>query len=277
MTDTLDQQYWARVGQHYDRKGTDDINFLSSGDGLIVHHHTGLFPDGREPAVEGEEQLLRALWESEHRLSRLGAAMLQIRPGERGFDCGCGRGGTSFLFARDFGAEMFGITVSASQAEFASRASGELGLAARAQFALENLFDGQRPTAGYDFVWACESTEYMPDRGLMFAEWRRVLRPGGRALAIVLTYPQSRYATVEREMTLLNDYYVARAGSFESFLAAAMGAGFAVDDIVHLERETLPYWRLRLRSSKRTNTEPWLIHGLENGGFHFSAMLFRRD
>jgi len=274
--DLLEQSYWARVGQHYDRKGKDDLNYLTSGDGLIVHHHTGLFLDGKEPVPADEAALLRELWLSEHRLVELAANVLRIGEGERGLDCGCGRGGSSFLFARNYGARMFGITVSTSQEQFATAAARDLGLADRTSFALENLFEGKRPTEGYDFVWACESTEYMPDRRAMFAEWRRVLKPGGRALAIVLTWVQSRYETVRREMDLLNDYYVARAGSFESFLGAAMQEGFAIDDIIHLERETLPYWHLRLHSKNRTNTEPWLIHGLANGGFHFSAMLFRK-
>jgi cyclopropane fatty-acyl-phospholipid synthase-like methyltransferase len=270
-----DPTYWQRVGAHFDRKDERDLNYLSSGDGLIVHHHTGLFPDGRDLAPRDEQEILRALWHSEHRMVRFAAELLAIRPGMRGLDCGCGRGGSSLMFARDYGAEMFGITISSAQAAFAERAAAALELSGQARFALENLHDHARPDGAYDFVFACESTEYM-DRPALFAEWRRVLRPGGVALAIVLTYVPSRLPEVARELALLNEYYVARAGSLASFLDGARQEGLALDDLVHLERETLPYWRLRLRSGHRSGTEPWLIHGLETGGFHFSAIRFRK-
>jgi len=205
---------------------------------------------------------------------QLAAGLLAPREGELGLDCGCGRGGSSFMLARDHGVRMFGITLSETQLDFARSAAARLGLASQVEFGLENVYDGRRPSQTYDYVWALESTEHMGDRPALFAQFRRVLKPGGRVIVVALTYVQSRLETVRRELHQLNDYYVGQTGSLESYLGAAVRNGFAVDDIAHLDRETLPYWRLRLRSTHRTNTEPWLIHGLENGGFHYSAMHF---
>jgi geranyl diphosphate 2-C-methyltransferase len=268
--------YWDAVGAHFDRKGRDDMNYLSSPDGLIVHHHTGLFPDGVTPEADSEEALLRLLWHAENRLVERAAALLDLRPGEEGFDCGCGRGGSSFLFARDFGARMTGITVSETQARFAREAAAQLGLAGQCAFHLENIYDGRQPSGAFDFIWACESTEYMPDRPRLFAEWWRLLRPGGRALGIILTYVESRRHLVARELAQLDAYYVGSTGPFHAYLDAAVKAGFLVDDVTPLERETIPYWDLRTRSAHQKGTEAWLRDGLRSGALRFSAMLFRK-
>ncbi len=272
MTSIADDSYWKRIAQHYDHKGKDDLNYLSSEDGIIVHHHTGLFSDGQDYSVEGEQTIIHELWRSEGRMVELVASMLQPRSGELGLDCGCGRGGSSFILARAHGVRMFGITLSQTQLRFAQDAAEKQGLYSQVEFGIENIYDARRPSQTYDFVWALESTEHMGDRQALFAQFRRVLKPRGRVVVVALTYVQSRLESIRRELDQLNEYYVGQTGSFESYLEAAINNGFALDDIVHLNRETLPYWRLRLRSTYQTGTEPWLIHGLENGGFHYSAM-----
>lgn len=44
------------------------------------------------------------------------------------------------------------------------------------------------PDASFDFVWACESGEHMPDKKRYVEEMARVLKPGGRM--VVATWCQ---------------------------------------------------------------------------------------
>ncbi|WP_437532136.1 methyltransferase domain-containing protein [Sorangium sp. So ce726] len=274
MTQTIDMPDFAAVGRHYDAKGTDDLNYLSSEDGLIVHHHTGWFEGGVVPPLDDEASILRELGRSETRLTELGARMLALRVGEHGLDCGCGRGASSLLFAKHHGVTMEGITVSATQEAFATSAARSLGLTATARFFVENVYDAKRPTAAYDFVWACESTEYMADRRALFAEWARVLNPSGRAVVFVLTCVASRRHEIDDAIRALDTHYVSRIGDLCEYTDGAAANGMRVDDVVGLERETLPYWRLRLRSKHRAGTEPLLIRAFESGALRFLAMRF---
>ncbi len=269
--------HYSRVGAHYDGKGKDDLNYLSSSDGLIVHHHTGTFPLDAAPVVPAsEDELLRVLGASEDRLVHFGARMLGLQKGEHGLDCGCGRGGSSFLFCRDYGVSTDGITVSQSQYAFATDAATRLGLDAAARFYLENLYDGGRPTSAYEFIWACESTEYMHDKAELFRQWNRILKPGGRALAIFISYARSRHDEVADDLQALYRIYAGYPDAMDSYFHAAQQAGFSIDDVVGLEHETLPYWRLRLGSKNARGSEQILIRCLESGALHFSAVLFRK-
>ncbi len=69
------------------------------------------------------------------------AAKLCLRPGHRILDIGCGWGGLAMTLAKDHGAEVFGVTLSAEQlAEARGRAVGQ-GLQQRVHFELKDYRD----------------------------------------------------------------------------------------------------------------------------------------
>jgi cyclopropane-fatty-acyl-phospholipid synthase len=73
------------------------------------------------------------------------AAKLDLRPGLRVLDIGCGWGGMALTLARDYGAVVTGITLSAEQLAIASQRASEAGLAERARFELADYRDVQGP------------------------------------------------------------------------------------------------------------------------------------
>lgn len=277
---------WELIARHYDRKTDAELNYLVAEDKRIVHHHSGVFPPGTRveelTAGRSQEELRALVGQSETRLTRLGGELLVrhgVTPASRGLDCGCGRGGSSFLLAREHGYRMFGITISPYQYEFAQARRRELGLEERTDFSLRNVFELTTPTE-MDFVWACESTEYMPDRKRLFETWNGVLRPGGQVLIFVLCSVPELFTTTSYARAAIEHidrHYETRIGPLSEYLESALRTGFGVADLVDLRNEVLPYWRLRQALEGAPGTEAPIIDGLERGYLKFQALLFRKD
>ncbi|MCB1365686.1 MAG: class I SAM-dependent methyltransferase [Rhodobacteraceae bacterium] len=66
------------------------------------------------------------------------ATKLQIEPGMRVLDIGCGWGGMGLTLARDYGARVTGVTLSRNQLATARRRAAEAGLQDRADFRLQD-------------------------------------------------------------------------------------------------------------------------------------------
>ncbi|WP_037372070.1 SAM-dependent methyltransferase [Salipiger mucosus] len=64
------------------------------------------------------------------------ARKLRIEPGQRVLDIGCGWGGMALTLARDFGAQVIGVTLSENQLATARRRAEEAGLADKCEFRL---------------------------------------------------------------------------------------------------------------------------------------------
>lgn len=145
--DDLDEMYRAIWGEH-------------------VHH--GLWRRGRETAGEAVVELVRLAAEEAH-----------VRTGTRVCDVGCGYGATARLLAREVGAEVVGVTLSRAQCE---RAHALARPGDRVCVRLGDWLENDLESASFDAALAIESTEHMTDKPRCFAEIRRVLRPGGRAV-----------------------------------------------------------------------------------------------
>jgi SAM-dependent methyltransferase len=57
-----------------------------------------------------------------------------------------------------------------------------------AEFLVMDALDMQFPDNSFDYVWACESGEHMPDKKRYIEEMTRVLKPGGKI--VVATWCQ---------------------------------------------------------------------------------------
>uniref|UniRef100_A0A7S1EXV6 Methyltransferase domain-containing protein n=1 Tax=Noctiluca scintillans TaxID=2966 RepID=A0A7S1EXV6_NOCSC len=94
-------------------------------------------------------------------------------------DVGCGIGGTTRTLARKFPeAEVTGIAISAEQVKRATALAQEAGLK-NLKFVVMDALNMTFQDGEFDFVWACESGEHMPDKRRYVEEMVRVLQPGG--------------------------------------------------------------------------------------------------
>ncbi len=183
-----------------------------------------------------EGQALDAAQTAKYR--RLAGEVLQLLPGQRVLEVGCGWGGFAEVAARDFGVRVHGITISREQHDYASRRIFEAGLADRVQIELRDYRDSQ---GQYDAIASIEMIEavgekYWPD---YFSMLRQRLAPGGRAglQAIVI---QDKYFEAYRGTMDFIQAYIFPGGMLPSpgtirQQAAAVGLqmtrsdGFALD------------------------------------------------
>jgi cyclopropane-fatty-acyl-phospholipid synthase len=107
---------------------------------------------------------------------------LMLAPGERLLDVGCGWGSLALHAARQYGAEVLGITLSEPQAQFAGERAAELGLERQVRFEVADYrelsgqrFDKIASVGMFEHVGQAQLTDY-------FDRLRRLLTPGGLLL-----------------------------------------------------------------------------------------------
>jgi SAM-dependent methyltransferase len=147
------------------------------------------------------------------------AAHLDLGEHEVLVDLACGAGGPGLWVASQAGASLIGIDPSATGLTEARRRAQRVGFAERARyeqgsFAITGLDD-----AAADGVLSVDAIQYAPDKVAVFAEARRILRPGGR-----LTF-----SALEVEPERVEGLPVLDADPVPDFAPLLDEAGFAVD------------------------------------------------
>ena len=112
-------------------------------------------------------------------------AWLEVAPGRRWLDVGCGTGAlTEAILKRSAPATVIGIDPVEAFIACASAALAD----PRASFQLGSAVDTGLPDGAVDVVVAGLVLNFVPDVGAALAEWRRVLAPGGVVGAYVWDY-----------------------------------------------------------------------------------------
>ncbi len=169
------------------------------------------------------------------------AAKLDLRPGERFLDVGCGWGSNLLYVAQHTGAECHGLTLSARQREEALARAKEWGVADRVRIDLEHV-EGFKPRPGsYDAVLFCGSIVHMHNREAIHRAVGEWLKPGGRLLISDCYYPE--VARGNRESNATRYIFVTVLGycrllGLSEELAMIEQAGL---DITHVEDLTSSY------------------------------------
>ncbi|HYF15993.1 MAG TPA: class I SAM-dependent methyltransferase [Phycisphaerales bacterium] len=131
-------------------------------------------------------------WTTADELARL-LPWLRLADNTHALEIACGSGGLAVFMARTIGCRVTGTDVSESAVATAASASAASGCAERLRFLTADgnaalPFDDM----SFDAVVCIDSMNHLPDRLGVLREWRRVLRPGGRALftdPVVITGP----------------------------------------------------------------------------------------
>lgn len=100
-----------------------------------------------------------------------------VQPGNTVCDVGCGYGGTARLLAREYQAQVTGLTISEAQFRHSRTVDPE---SPNPTYYLCDWLRNQLEPMSYDAVISIESSEHMPDLVAFFEQAFRVARPGGR-------------------------------------------------------------------------------------------------
>ncbi|MDQ2790191.1 MAG: SAM-dependent methyltransferase [Pseudonocardiales bacterium] len=157
------------IVEYYDETWIDYRVLWLNKDNLAVHF--GYTDDSTHGHTDALKNMNRVL-----------ADRVQIQPGERVLDAGCGIGGSSLWLAAERKAEVVGITLAAKQVAMARTHADRRGLADRVQFQVADFTATPFPDASFDIVWAVESLCHAPRKAAFYQEAARLLRPGGRVV-----------------------------------------------------------------------------------------------
>ena len=108
------------------------------------------------------------------------AQALAPEPEAHVLDVGCGVGGPARLLAATYGCRVTGIDLTPAAVAAATALSERAGLGERTRFLEADALALPFPDAGFDHAWTQHAAMNIADRARLYAELRRVLKPGGR-------------------------------------------------------------------------------------------------
>jgi cyclopropane-fatty-acyl-phospholipid synthase len=224
----------AAVRYHYDVGNEFFALFLDES----MTYSCGIFSKGA-----------RTLEEAQRTKLELVAGKLDLRPGMRVLDVGCGWGSFAIHAAREHGVQVLGITLSEPQAQLARARAADAGLSEQIEIRVQDY--RQLPYGSFDAIASIGMAEHVGERQVdLYAQTLfRLLRPGGKLLnhAIAALDPNAtplddlfstRYVFPDGEPLPLSRIQLAleRAGFWTGHVE-----GFRED-----YAETLRHWALRL-------------------------------
>ena len=112
------------------------------------------------------------------------AAASQLSEGDHLVDLACGAGGPGLLVAAITGCRLTGIDLSPVGVAQAKARSERVGLAETSEFFVGTFERTGLPDACADAVLTIDAIQYSLDKVAAIAEFRRILRPGGRLLLV---------------------------------------------------------------------------------------------
>ena len=152
-------------------------------DGVAADETHGLgyerVDDDPNVAVLFETMDATARWGATLRLRAWERRQLNLRPGQRLLDVGCGLGDAALALAADLGVEGQIVGLDASADMIAGARSRARSAACRVRFAVADALGLGEADSSFDVVRSERTLQWVTDPGAAVTEMVRVLRPGG--------------------------------------------------------------------------------------------------
>ncbi len=174
------------------------------------------------------------------------AEKLDLRPGDRVLEIGCGWGGFAEIAAAEFGCQVVGLTLSKEQAGFARSRMAQAGLTKQVDIWIQDYRDVR---GDFDKIVSIEMFEAVGQEnwGTYFAVLDRCLKPGGRAALQSITIADEHFESYRQNPEFIQRY-IFPGGMLPGpavFEKAVCDAGLVISDAFYFGRsyaETLRYW-----------------------------------
>ena len=202
------------IAAHYDLGNAFYRPWLDS----TMTYSSALFVDFEEPLSVAQRRKYARLAEE-----------LDIQPGDRVLEIGCGWGGFVEYAAAEYGCEVVGLTLSTEQAAYACERMENSGLADQVEIRLQDYRDVR---GVFDKIVSIEmfeavGVEHWP---IYFDTLRQRLNPSGRAAVQSITIGDEHFASYRSTPDFIQ-HYIFPGGVLPSpsvFTESAMAAGMSV-------------------------------------------------
>lgn len=231
----------ARVAEHYEHH--PEIFELVLDERL--GYATGMFAEPDEDLDVAQER--KYAWI---------ASQLDVRPGERVLDVGCGWGSNLLYLAEHTEGELRGVTLSARQRAFALDRARQLGVDERVRIDRSHIEDLHLEDGSLDAILFVGSVVHMHNREEIYARVARALKPGGRLLVSDCFFP--REPRSDRDSSATRYIFFEALGycrllSLSEELGLIEGAGLdvaKVEDLTSSYVRTLGCWIENVRRNR---------------------------
>jgi len=205
-------------------------------------YSSALYEDGAADLSAAQQNKYRRLAEA-----------IDLQPGQRLLEIGCGWGGFAEYVARTFGAKVVGLTISREQRDFAQQRIQAAGLNDKVEIRLQDYRDER---ARYDRIASIEMIEAVGEQfwPKYFSQLRDRLLPGGLAGIQAITIRDSSFPHYRREVDFIQRYVFPGGMLPSPQILKTLGERFGVPVI--RERifgqdyaKTLATWRNNFRSA----------------------------
>jgi len=111
-------------------------------------------------------------------------SQLDLKPGMKILDIGCGIGGSAFFMARNYGVDVHGIDLATNQIAIATdyRSEMEPAVKHRVQFYVEDATTMDYPLNFYDAVYSRDAIMHIPEKEKLYRKLWSTLKPGGKLM-----------------------------------------------------------------------------------------------
>ncbi|MEX1255582.1 MAG: methyltransferase domain-containing protein [Dehalococcoidia bacterium] len=144
---------------------------------------------------------------------------LRLTPDDTFVDLGCGMAGPALWMARETGARLTGVDLSAVAVSLAGERAASLGLGDAPEFRVGSFASTGLPDGSADAAMSEDALQYAPDKRAAMAEAARVLRPGARFV----------FTAFELAPERVRDLPVIGADPVDDYRPVLDDAGFSID------------------------------------------------
>jgi len=115
-------------------------------------------------------------------------AEMNLQPGQKILDIGCGTGGSAFYMAQHYGVDVFGVDLSTNMIDLAKGYWKMMNAAIkhRVRFMVEDATTMEYPENFYDVVYSRDTILHIADKLQLFKLFEKTLKPGG--LLVITDY-----------------------------------------------------------------------------------------
>jgi MPBQ/MSBQ methyltransferase len=203
------------------------------------------------------------------------AQRADVKPSARVLDAGSGVGGPSRYLAAEFGCHVVGIDLSAEFCEVATMLADRVGLAHLVEYRQGDIAALPLGDGEFDVVWTQHAAMNVPEKAAMYAEFRRVIRPGGTlALYDVIAGPAGPAIFPE---PWARDPAYSFLTSPEELRGCLDGAGFAVESWRDRSADGLAVFTALLERIAEQGPPPLGLHVLLGPDFFEMAANYQRS
>ena len=149
-------------------------------------------------------------------------ASMELDPGSRVLDVGCGLGGSAFLMARDFDLQVDAIDLSRNMLALAEQKLAASGLSDRVNLQWGDCLELDC-CAQYDAIYSRDVFLHIADKAHLFERLYAAMRPGGRLLFTDYCCGPKPWSDEFDEYVQKRGYCLHTTGEYAGFIA---GAGF---------------------------------------------------